>query len=321
MSTDRANRDNDPTTTSAYMSTPDICERVASALDKVLSKYFEERDELSRASRTKMPPDTSKPDPALDNLFSKYWEERDDLFRAKTSTDKFWGTYLRAMKDEDEARPKYWEGNTGSILTFTGLFAATVGAFLIASYPSLSSNPNDETTMLLKQLLAATTNTSVPVDVPFQVSTNALIVNCLWFCSLLISLACALLATLIQDWSRNYTRDINRRSTLDESVFSRAYNHIYIRMGVNRYGMDEVVEIMVAMIHLSVALFAGGLLLFLFPVNRIVAYCVTSIISFFVLAYCTASLLSVLNTDCPYRTPLTYPPVLIPWLVKYSLNY
>ena len=32
--------------------------------------------------------------------------------------DFIWNTYLEASKDEDEARPKDWDGNTGSILTF-----------------------------------------------------------------------------------------------------------------------------------------------------------------------------------------------------------
>ena len=29
-----------------------------------------------------------------------------------------WNTYLEASKDEDEARPKNWEGSTTGILTF-----------------------------------------------------------------------------------------------------------------------------------------------------------------------------------------------------------
>ena len=29
-----------------------------------------------------------------------------------------WKTYLRASKDEDEIRPKNWEGSTTGILTF-----------------------------------------------------------------------------------------------------------------------------------------------------------------------------------------------------------
>lgn len=55
---------------------------------------------------------------ALDQLFAKYFKEEDGPGQEKTPQDKFWATYLRVMKDDDEARPKDWDGNTGSILTF-----------------------------------------------------------------------------------------------------------------------------------------------------------------------------------------------------------
>lgn len=161
--------------------------------------------------------------------------------------------------------------------------------------------------MLLAEILAATKNMSAPAVEPFQVSTNAVIVNSLWFCSLLISLACALLATLVQDWSRNYTRDVNRKTKLDESLFSRVSNHVHIRLGVDRYHMGEVVDLIVTLVHLSVILFAAGLSVFLFPINAIVAWCTESIILMFMLAYFAISVLSISDTDCPYKTPFTYP--------------
>ncbi|KZV65376.1 hypothetical protein PENSPDRAFT_586985, partial [Peniophora sp. CONT] len=121
------------------------------------------------------------------------------------------------MREEDEERPRGWDGNTGSILTFTGLFAAMVAAFVIESYKALSPNSGDQTVLLLSQLLNATTNATmtsfvntVPAE-PFQLSISVVLVNILWFCSLTIVLACALLATLVQQWSRDYTRDIKRR--------------------------------------------------------------------------------------------------------------
>lgn len=54
----------------------------------------------------------------LGQLYPEPFEEIDRFGREKTHQAKFWGTYLRAMQDEDEARPKDWDGNTGSILTF-----------------------------------------------------------------------------------------------------------------------------------------------------------------------------------------------------------
>ena len=59
----------------------------------------------------------------FDEVLEKYFEKRDEFGREKTPADKFWATYLRAMKDEDEARPKDWDGNTGSILTFVRVLA------------------------------------------------------------------------------------------------------------------------------------------------------------------------------------------------------
>ncbi|KZV75295.1 hypothetical protein PENSPDRAFT_571709, partial [Peniophora sp. CONT] len=141
----------------------------------------------------------------------------------RDSEDLFWTTYLKAAEDEDKYLPRSWETNTGSILTFTGLFAATVAAFVIESYKSLSPDSGAQTVALLSQLLTVNANASASVIVStgptsaFMLPVTAVIVNALWFASLLISLACALLATLIQEWSRNYVRDIAGRQTLNES--------------------------------------------------------------------------------------------------------
>ncbi|KZV65219.1 hypothetical protein PENSPDRAFT_137251 [Peniophora sp. CONT] len=249
---------------------------------------------------------------SLDKLLAKYFQERDGSSAEKTSLHKFWGTYLRAMKDEDEARPRDWDGNTGNILTFTGLFAATVAAFLIEGYKMLSPDSGDQTVVLLTQLLAVTTNSSsnpTPGSLSpatFHAPLPAVLANALWFCSLVVALACALLATLVQQWSRDYVRDIKQRETLDETFVSRALNHVYIRMGVDRYGMDGVVYVIVALVHLAVILFAAGLLLFLYPINAAVAGCTTFSLGIFGSVYLIASITPIRDTSCPYRTPLTY---------------
>ena len=82
---------------------------------------------LPPASFLSMPESTSNHDTqellaGLEKLFEKYLD-KDDVSKEKTPLDKFWGTYLRSMKDEDEARPKDWDGNTGSILTFVRVLA------------------------------------------------------------------------------------------------------------------------------------------------------------------------------------------------------
>ncbi|VDC05946.1 unnamed protein product [Peniophora sp. CBMAI 1063] len=239
--------------------------------------------------------------------------------------DLIWDTYLQASKDEDAARPKNWEGSTTGILTFTGLFAATVAAFIVESYYKLLSvDSGDQTVQLLSQLLVATANASsgLPIVIttpePFSTPPSAIATNALWFTSLLISLICALLSTLVQEWSRAYVQDINRRKVLHETVRERAFNHIYIRMGVNRYGMDQFVSWIVALVHLAVFLFACGLLVFLFLINHVVAGIATMISGVFVIIYCVASLLPLLEKSCPYRTPVTYLMAFIYWFILHS---
>ncbi|KZV67160.1 hypothetical protein PENSPDRAFT_584407, partial [Peniophora sp. CONT] len=130
----------------------------------------------------------------------------------KSPEDIYWKTYLDAAAVEDQHLPDSWEANTGSVLTFTGLFAATVAAFLVERYRSLSPDSGDQTVELLSQLLAATTGTNASTNAPtsvassgsFEVSTSAIIVNSLWFSSLITALFCALLSTLIQEWAREY---------------------------------------------------------------------------------------------------------------------
>ena len=56
---------------------------------------------------------------------------------------------------------------------------------------------------------------------PFSPPKYVIWVNSLWFLSLAISLTCAMLATLIQQWARRYLRRTHRpRDTLHESVQS-----------------------------------------------------------------------------------------------------
>ncbi|VDC05022.1 unnamed protein product [Peniophora sp. CBMAI 1063] len=235
--------------------------------------------------------------------------------------DFIWDTYLKAAKAEDEVRPKNWEGSTTGILTFTGLFAATVATFIVESYALLSPDPSDRTNALLEQLFVAMANASsqAPITIPpveaFSAPPTAVVTNVFWFSSLLIALICALLATLVQEWSRAYVQDINRRQVFHDDIRTRALNHIFIRMGVNRYGMDQFVSWIVALMHLSVLLFACGLLAFLFPIDHIVAGFATGVIAVFLLIYNAASMIPLLDKSCPYRTPASYMMAFACWLL------
>jgi hypothetical protein len=98
-----------------------------------------------------------------------------------------------------------------------------VTAFIIEGYKSLQPAPGDTTNALLTQISKqlstiaqgspASNVTSLAANQPpFHPTDSALRFNAFWFLSLAFSLSCALLATLVQQWSRYYLQAIERRS-------------------------------------------------------------------------------------------------------------
>ncbi|KZV72881.1 hypothetical protein PENSPDRAFT_603611, partial [Peniophora sp. CONT] len=223
--------------------------------------------------------------------------------------DGLWEAYLDAVDAEDKASVESWNGSTTGILTFTGLFAATVAAFVIESYKALSPDTGTQTVALLAQLVSLTNSTPIVpasdiISGPFRSPETAILVNSVWFLSLVIALICALLATLIQEWTRDFLRDVQRR-TSDMTVKEYAFNHIYVRMGIERYGLDSMATLIVALMHIAVVLFLFGLTIFLFPIHPIPAAVVTIAASTAALIYVSISALPLYDNTCPYRTPLS----------------
>lgn len=103
-----------------------------------------------------------------------------------------------------------------------GLFSASVTAFIIESYKMLTPDSGDLTVSLLMQIsqqlntsssnggFGAPRNTA-PFSRDFTPTSSAVRVNVFWFLSLSFGLACALAATLVQNWARNYVQGIDRR--------------------------------------------------------------------------------------------------------------
>ena len=89
----------------------------------------------------------------------------------------------------------------------SGLFSASLTAFLIESYKTLQESSGDLTVAAIlqvsQQLAALVNGTSftVPASKPFEPTSQSLVCNALWFISLLLSLTCALLATLVEQWA------------------------------------------------------------------------------------------------------------------------
>jgi len=222
--------------------------------------------------------------------------------------DKFWAIYLANGKELDKTRIERWKGDTDGILIFTGLFAATVATLVVNSSAQLSPDSASETVALLAQLVALANGTHIssstqvaPPQVDFRPSPSAIWVNTLWFLSLFIALVCAMLATMVQQWSRRYLHD----AQIQGPPHIIGPVHAYLSKGIDQFRLNDSTTVIVSLLHLSVFLFFIGLLVFLFSTNSLIAWIIAGSMATYVLLYMMLSIMPMINPTSPYETPLT----------------
>ena len=119
--------------------------------------------------------------------------------------------------------------------------------------------------------------------------------------SLIISLTCALLATLLQQWARRYVRVTRTRY----SLLKRARVRAFFAEGLERRYFPLVVEALPGLLHASVFLFFAGLPVFLFGTNQTVFTAVLSCVGLSGLSYLLLTFMPLVFHDSPYHTPLS----------------
>jgi hypothetical protein len=127
-------------------------------------------------------------------------------------------------------------------------------------------------------------------------------VNSLWSLSLCISLSCAILAILLQQWARLYLRNARLQR---HSPHERARIREFLANEVNNSGLSLVVEALPIMIHVSLFLFLVGPVTYLFDANLSVLVPVVCWVSLSGMTYFVISFMPVSWLDSPFYTPLT----------------
>ncbi|KAJ7171388.1 hypothetical protein C8R46DRAFT_836006, partial [Mycena filopes] len=135
----------------------------------------------------------------------------------------------------------------------------------------------------------------------FTPSTSALVCNTLWFLSLGLSLTCALVATLLEQWARDFIH----RSEIHSAPLIRARIFSFLYYGLKRFSMHTVVEIIPLLLHTSLFLFFAGLVAFLVPVNIAMAVLAGAMLTIVAGVYSLLTVLPLQHLDSPYRTPLS----------------
>lgn len=145
-----------------------------------------------------------------------------------------------------------------------------------------------------------TSFSSVPAaDTTFTVSRTDIWVNSLWFISLALSLSTALLAVIAKQWLRQYSSFIS--GTARERALIRQFRYD----GFEKWGVRLIIGLLPMILHMSLFLFLSGLVVFLLPLNNIVACVIAGIAGFLCGAYVITNTLPVIFIQCPYRTPLS----------------
>jgi hypothetical protein len=129
-----------------------------------------------------------------------------------------------------------------------------------------------------------------------------------------MSLSCALWATSLHQWARRYIRVTQPARCSPEK---RARMRTFFADGVDKMHIPWAVEGLPTLLHLSLFLFFGGLVIFLFNVDREVFTCVVWWIGFFSGVYGLITLLPLIRQDSPYYSPLSVPA----WFLCTSIRY
>ena len=130
---------------------------------------------------------------------------------------------------------------------------------------------------------------------------HVVVVNTLWFLSLSISLTCALLATLLQQWARRYVKITHKR----HHPRNRARIRAFFAEGVDKLHLSLAVRALPALLHSSLFLFLVGLVVFLFHFNSTVFKFVAAWVGICTFLYACVTLLPIFRHDSPYNTPLS----------------
>ncbi|KAI9434943.1 hypothetical protein H4582DRAFT_2173398, partial [Lactarius indigo] len=116
--------------------------------------------------------------------------------------------YITRAQVFDNENVENWKGGADSILIFvrfhTGIFSSTVATFIAISYLNLQQDPTHSLLAQISQQFPNPTNNNTSDQSSSTPSGWVVVVNSVWFLSLVLSLTCMLVATLLQQWAHRY---------------------------------------------------------------------------------------------------------------------
>ncbi|KAI0355887.1 hypothetical protein OH77DRAFT_270524 [Trametes cingulata] len=222
-------------------------------------------------------------------------------------------TLDRALQEHHYATVDRRKGEIDNVLVFAGLFAGILTAFNIESYELLRPDAADAAAALARiserldalvvstmlhnterviaqGLLNHAPNASRPP--PFVV-----LVNCLWFTSLILSLTAASMALLVKQWLFQHDVGLSGSSRASTELLQ------YRIDAYKRWHVHEIAMLVPALLQLALVIFLLGLVILLWNVHSAVAAVSTAFAGTLFLFLFVVTVLPAARWDCCYRSP------------------
>ncbi|KAH8986815.1 hypothetical protein EDB86DRAFT_2809392, partial [Lactarius hatsudake] len=237
------------------------------------------------------------------------------------SANALWSLHMKEAKSHDEARIQSLKDDMDGVLIFAGLFSAALVSFITDKVHDLQVDPAQQTAYYQQQnvaLLAQISNQvssialaiapqasvipsiQIPIYPPFTPTPSDVRVNTFWFMSLVFSLSAALLATLVQQWVRDYMNVFQRYSNPLKSARLRQY----LYEGAEGWYIN-VAEYVPGLVHVSLFLFFLGLADWLLALERTIGITIIVLIAICGFLYALSTFTPILNPQSPFQNPFS----------------
>ncbi len=201
---------------------------------------------------------------------------------------------------------------TDVILAQAGLFSAIQTAFNVELYKRLTPDPNPDPVLVALERISAQlsgfavnpvfVNSTQPPFVLGDVKTPAVplwivVLNALWFSSLISSLAAASIAIMVKQWLTEYKSGVSGTSRQTARLRQLRLNSL------QRWRVKEIVSFLPVLLQIASGLFFTGLLILMWNLNRTVAIVGTLLVGMLALFSLSTVILPSVATHCSYLSP------------------
>ncbi|KAI9435184.1 hypothetical protein H4582DRAFT_708439 [Lactarius indigo] len=243
------------------------------------------------------------------------------------NANALWSLQLKEAMSHDQARIQSLKDDMDGVLIFAGLFSAALTSFLVDKIHDLQPDPTQQMVFYQQQNVALLAQISQQVSsiapqvsissaplptYAFSLNPSDVRVNVFWFMSLVFSLSTALLATLVQQWVRDYMHVFQRYSNPLKSARLRQY----LYEGAEGWYMPIVAESVPGLVHVSLFLFFLGLGDSLLNVNTTVGITTVVPIAICAFLYVFSMFAPVIKPQAPFRNPFSG----LIWYVRQKLR-